>query len=159
MSLHIVFINFSKAFNTVDQPTFWKILQKLGVLNHFTNLINALHTSMKASIKLKGASSDLFQVKNGVKQGCVLAPSLLSIFLSVVLQYNFENCDNGHWIQSRPRADMLNVDQYKSATKTRKILVEKLMFAYDTAFVAHIHDGVQKRVSRFARFIKAFGLG
>ena len=58
----MVFIDFTKAFDTVDRATLWKILQKLGFLSHFTNLISALHTGMKASVKLKGELSESFQV-------------------------------------------------------------------------------------------------
>ncbi len=158
MPLYMVFIDFTKAFDTVDRPTLWKILRKLGFPGHFTNLISALHTGMKASVKLKGDLSNPFEVNNGVKQGCVLAPTLFSIFLTVVLQHAFENCDIGVWIQSRPEADLFNVNQYKSATRTRKILVRELMFADDTAFVAHSHDDAQEIVTRFARSAKAFGL-
>ena len=158
MPLYLIFIDFTKAFDTVDRKTLWIMLLKLGFPGHFTNLISALHTGMKASVKLKGELSDQFQVNNGVKQGCVLAPTLFSIFLSVVLQHAFHDCNKGVWIQSRPGADLFNVNQYKSATKTRKILVRELMFADDTAFVAHSHDDAQEIVSRFAKSAQAFGL-
>ena len=158
MPLYMVFIDFTKAFDTVDRATLWKILQKLGFPSHFINLISALHTGMKALIKLKEELSESFQVNNGVKQGCVLAPTLFSIFLSAVLRHAFESCDKGVWIQSRPEADLFNVSQYKSATRTQKVLVRELMFADDTALVAHSHDDAQELVDRFAKASKAFGL-
>ena len=158
MPLYMIFIDFTKAFDTVDRTTLWKMLLKLGFPGHFTNLISALHTGMKASVKLKGELSSQFQVNNGVKQGCVLAPTLFSIFLSVVLHHAFNDCNKGVWIQSRPGADLFNVNQYKSTTRTRRVLVRELMFADDTAFVAHNHDDAQEIVSRFARSAQAFGL-
>lgn len=158
MPLYMIFVDFTKAFDTVDRSTLWKLLLKLGFPDHFTNLISALHTGMKASVKLKDELSDPFQVNNGVKQGCVLAPTLFSIFLSVVLDHAFQNCSRGVWIQTRPGADLFNVNQYKSITRTRKVLVRELMFADDTAFVAHSHDDAQEVVSCFARSAQAFGL-
>ena len=53
---------------------------------------------------------------------------------------------------------MLNVNQYKSTTRTRRVLVQEFMFADDTAVVAHNHDDAQEIVSRFARSAQAFGL-
>ena len=88
----------------------------------------------------------------------MLAPTLFSIFLSVVLHHVFNNCNKGVWIQSRPGADLFNVNQYKSTTRTRRVLVQEFMFADDTVFVAHNHDNAQKIVSRFARSAQAFGL-
>ena len=38
------------------------------------------------------------------------------------------------------------------------ILVSELMFADDTAFVAHSHEDMQEIVTRFADAAKAFGL-
>ena len=64
----MIFIDFTKSFNTVDRTSLWKMLLKLGFPGHFTNRISALHTGMKASVKLKGELSSQFQVNNGVKQ-------------------------------------------------------------------------------------------
>jgi hypothetical protein len=158
MPLYMIFVDFTKAFDTVDRNTLWKILLKLGFPEHFTKMVSALHTGMKATVKLKGELSDPFDVANGVKQGCVLAPTLFSIFLSVVLQHAFGDLETGVWIQSRPGADLFNVNQYKPVNKTRRVLVRELMFADDTAFVAHTHSDAQDIISRFACSAKAFGL-
>ena len=88
----------------------------------------------------------------------MLAPTLFSIFLSVVLHHAFNDYNKGVWIQSKPGADLFNVNQYKSTTRTGRVLVREFMFADDTAFVAHNHDDAQEIVSRFARSAQAFGL-
>lgn len=158
MELYMIFVDFTKAFDTVDRSTLWEVLAKLGFPVHFTNLIKALHSGMKATVKLKGELSNPFDVINGVKQGCVLAPTLFSLYLSVVLRHAFRDCDKGVLIQSRPGADLFNVSAYKSANKTTSILIRELMFADDTAFVAHSHEDAQDIVTRFASSAKAFGL-
>ena len=117
MPLYLILVDFTKAFDTVDRTALWKLLLKIGCPNHFTNLISALHTGMKASVNLKGQLSEHFEVRNGVKQGCVLAPTLFSIFLAAVLTHAFREFDRGVWIQSRPGADLFNVNQFKSKTK------------------------------------------
>ena len=61
-------------------------------------------------------------------------------------------------IQSRLRANLFNVKQFKSTTRTKPILVCKLMFADDTAFVAHSHEDMQEIVTHFTGAAKAFGL-
>ena len=44
-------------------------------------MIEALHTEIMANVSVGGEVSESFSVTNGVKQGCVLAPTLFSIFL------------------------------------------------------------------------------
>ena len=50
-----------------------------------------------------------------------------------------------------------NLNQYKSATRTRGVLVQELI-TYDTACVAHNYDDAQEIVRRFARSAQSFGL-
>ena len=158
MPLYIVFVDFTKAFDTVHRETLWKVLSKLGCPDRFVELIAALHTGMKGIVNLRGELSEPFNVLNGVKQGCVLAPTLFSIFLSQVLDNAFPECYSGVRIQSRPGADLFNVNQFKSKSKTKPILVRELMFADDTAFVAHNHQDMQEIITRFATSARDFGL-
>ena len=156
--LYMVFVDFTKAFDTVHRETLWKILRKIGCPDLLVDLIASLHKDMKASVSLKGELSKPFDVQNGVKQGCVLAPTLFSLFLSKVLDCAFAGCDKGVTIQTRLGANLFNTNQFKSTTRTKPILVRELMFADDTAFVAHSHEDMQAIVTRFASAAKAFGL-
>ena len=54
-------------------------------------MIEALHTGMMANASVGGEISESFGVTNGVKQGCVLAPTLFSIFLSTMLDEAFRD--------------------------------------------------------------------
>ena len=158
MPLYMIFVDFTKAFDTVNRTTMWQVLRKLGCPDQFTTLISSLHTGMKASVNLKGELSEPFEITNGVKQGCVLAPTLFSIYLTMVMNNAFDGYDRGVWIQARPGADLFNINQFKSSTRTNKILIRELMFADDTAFVAHHHQDAQEIITRFAKSAKDFGL-
>ena len=46
-------------------------------------------TGMTASVSVGGEVSESFGVTNGVKKGCLLAPTLFSIFLSAMLDEAF----------------------------------------------------------------------
>ena len=48
-----------------------------------------------------GEFSDLFPVTNGVKQGCVLAPTLFSMMFSAILTAAFQDGNNGIPIRYR----------------------------------------------------------
>ena len=158
MPLYMVFVDFTKAFDTVNRSALWTTLRKLGCPDHFVHLITALHSDMNARVSLKGELGDPFGVKNGVKQGCVLAPTLFSIYLSIVLKHAFKDHKKGVLIQSRPGADLFNVKLFKSVRKRKEVLIRELMFADDTAFVSHSPEDAQDIITRFSRSAKAFGL-
>ena len=100
MPLYMVLVDFTKAFDTVNRDVLWTILGKLGCPAHFTGLVSALHSGMNAFVSLKGKLSDPFKVEKGVKQGCVLAPTLFSIYLGVVLNHAFNDHQRGMSVSS-----------------------------------------------------------
>lgn len=81
-------------------------------------MIESLHTGIKAKVYDGVATSEAFNVTNGVKQGFVLAPTLFSIFLSAMLEKDFQGMENYVYVQSRQDADLFNVAHFKARTKS-----------------------------------------
>ena len=101
--LYATFVVLTKAFDTVRQGL-WQTLERLGCPPNFLKMIMQLHGQVRQS------SSDLsesFPIVNGVKQGCVLAPTLSSIFFSMMLQHATEDLDDedGVYIRYIPPVD------------------------------------------------------
>jgi len=109
-----------------------------------------------------GGVSESFGVTIGVKQGCVLAPMLFStlffIFLSATLDEAFRDMGGGVYIQSRQSADLFNVAHFRAKTKTTGILMKELLFADDSALVAHSAEEMQNIVDAFSNASNKFGL-
>ena len=156
--LYMVFVDFSKAFDTVGRTGLWQLLKKYGCPEKFTTMIEAIHTGMMANVSVGGEVSESFSVTNGVKQGCVLALTLFSIFLSAMLDEAFRDMGDGVYIQSRQNADLFNVAHFRAKTKTTRILMRELLFADDSALVAHSAEEMQKIVDAFSDASKKFGL-
>ena len=121
-------------------------------------MIEALHTGMMANVSVGGEVSESFSVTKGVKQGCVVAPTLFSIFLSAMLDDTFRNMWDGVYIQSIQSADLFNVAHFRVKTKTTRILMRELLFADDSALVAHSAEEMQKILDVFYDASKNFGL-
>ena len=153
----MVFVDFSKAFDTVGRTGLWQLLRKYGCPEKFKTMIEALHTGMMANVSVEGEVSESFSVTNGVKQGCVLAPTLFSIFLSAMLDDAFRDMGDSVYIQSRQIADLFNVVHFRAKTKTTQILMRELLFADDSALVAHSAQ-MQNIVDAFSNASKKFGL-
>ena len=89
------------------------------------------------NVSVGGEVSESFNVTNGVKKGCVLAPTLFFIFLSAMLDEAFRDMGDGVYIQSRQSADLFNVAHFRAKTNTSRVLMRELLFADDSALVAH----------------------
>lgn len=61
-SLFVVFVDFSKAFDTVDRETLWKVLQIYGCPEKLVNIIKQFHTWMKGQVFIGGEPSETFEV-------------------------------------------------------------------------------------------------
>ena len=122
------------------------------------NLIKALHDGMQAQVAQGTGISKGFAVTNGVKQGCVLAPTLFSMYLSAMLEVAFKDSREGIYIQTRHDADLFNVSQLKAKTLTKKNLVREMLFADDSAVVAHSAEDIQKLIDSFAKAASQFSL-
>ena len=62
-------------------------------------------------------------------------------------------------LQFRQSADLFNVAHFRAKTKTTRILMRELLFADDSALVAHSAEEMQKIVDAFSDASKTFGLG
>ena len=87
-ALYMVFVDFSKAFSTIGRTGLWQLLY---ACQEKITMIEGLHTGMMANVSVGGEVSESFSVTNGVKQGCLLAPTLFSIFLSAMLDEAFRD--------------------------------------------------------------------
>ena len=79
----------AKAFDTVRRDGLWKIMAKFGCPPRFKAMVRQFHDGMQARVQNDGEFSEPFEVTNGVKQGCVMAPTLFSMMFSVMLMDAF----------------------------------------------------------------------
>ena len=110
------------------------------------------------NVKNGGEVSDTFAITNGAKQGCALAPTLFSIFLSAMLEEAFRDMGDGIYIQSRQNADLFTVAQFRAKTQTTNILLGELLFADDNPLIAHSTEEIRRIVDAFANASSKFGL-
>ena len=89
-----------------------------------------------AHVRDNGQTSPNFPVSNGVKQGCVLAPTLFSMMYSAMLQDAFRIERPGLDIRVRTDGGLFNLRRFKPKTKTHIVRVCELLFADDCALVA-----------------------
>ena len=156
--LHLVFVDLTRAFDSVNRQGLWKILRKFGCPENFVTPIASFHNGMQARAQENGDISEPFPVMNGVKQGCVLAPTLFSIFFAAMLIDAFTDCDLGIYIQFRTDGKLFNLRQLQAKSKVFAAFLREFLFADDCALAARSHEDIHHIVGRFAAACKRFRL-
>ena len=111
-----------------------------------------------ARVQDQGQTSEPFSVTNGTKQGCVMAPLLITLVFSAMLYDAFHDNDLGALIRFRTDGNVFNLRRLKSKTRTSKVLIRDLFFADDCALLAQKVDDIQDITNVFARSARLFGL-
>lgn len=158
MPLYMCFVDLTKAFDTVSRTGLFTVLDRIGCPPQLLSLIISFHENMKATVQFDGETSDEFQVKSGVKQGCVLAPTLFGIYFSVLLQCAFQDCDEGIYLRTRSDGKLFNIARLRAKTKTSSILLRELLFADDAALISHSQEKLQLILDQLQDMCKKFSL-
>ena len=69
----------------MDHNKLWKILQKKGIPDHFTCLLRNLYAGQEATVRTGHGTTDWFQIRKGVCQGCILSPCLFNLYAEYIM--------------------------------------------------------------------------
>ena len=75
----MVFIDFSKAFDSINHQVMFKILSAYDIPERIINAIMLIYTNIKAKVVSPDDDTDYFQIFSGVMLGDTLAPYLFVI--------------------------------------------------------------------------------
>ena len=70
---------------TVWITTHWKILQEMGIPHYLTCLLRDLYAGQEATVRTRHGTTDWFQIRKGVHQGCILSPCLFNLHVEHIM--------------------------------------------------------------------------
>ena len=73
-NIHFCFNGYAKAFDCVDHHKVWKILKEMGIPDCWTCLLRNVYVGQKSIVRTGHGTTDWFQIRKGVHQGCTLSP-------------------------------------------------------------------------------------
>ena len=85
-NIYFCFIDYTKAFDSVDHNKLWKILKEMGIPDHLTCLLRNLYSGQGATVRTGHGPTDWFQIRKGVRQGCILSPSLFNLYAESIMR-------------------------------------------------------------------------
>ena len=91
--LYVVFIDFKKAYDTVNRNRLFNKLRKLGINGTFMQNIEAMYKRTEYCIKLKGGHTPPITSNLGLKQGCPLSPMLFNLYIDDIKEIYDDLCE------------------------------------------------------------------
>ena len=70
----------------MDHNKLWNILKEMGIPDRLTCLLRNLYSGQEATVRIRRGTRDRFQIGKGVRQGCILSPSLYNLYLEYIMQ-------------------------------------------------------------------------
>ena len=83
--LYHVFIDFKKAFDRVWHKALWSTMRLYNINANLIQVIENLYNKATSAVYLNGDIGDWFRTTVGVRQGCLLSPTLFNIFLERIM--------------------------------------------------------------------------
>lgn len=83
--IYITFIDYSKAFDSLNHNYIWSTLEKQGVDDSYINIVKNIYNISKGSIKLE-TTGNSFPINRGVRQGDPLSPNLFTAVLENIFK-------------------------------------------------------------------------
>ena len=112
-------------------------------------IIQEFHDGMAGAVSIGGSTTDPFKISHGLKQECVLARTLFTIFMAALLSTVSEHISAGVYIRTRSDGKLIQLARLKASTTIRELCIRKLLFADDAAIVAHTLDDTREICQEF----------
>ena len=99
----------------------WKILQETGIPDHLTCLLRNLYAGQEATVRTRHGTTDWFQIRRRVHQGCILLPCLFNL--------------NADYIKQNA-----GLDESQTGIKIARRNIKNLRYADDTTLMAESEE-------------------
>ena len=156
-NLYHVFIDFKKAFDRVWHAALWATMRKYNISANLVRTIEQLYDKATSAVQMNGSIGEWFRTTVGVRQGCLLSPTLFNIFLERIMSDALEEHDGkvstgGRYITNLRFADDIDA----LAEEEQESLVESLdktctrykmeISAEKTKLMTNSANGIQREI-------------
>ena len=83
----LAFINITKAFDVLNRDLMFITLWERGIRGKTWRILRNLYKNTRCKVIFGRFSTDMFEIDSGVKQGCILSPTLFSVVMSDLTEF------------------------------------------------------------------------
>ena len=125
--LYLVFVDYEKAFDSIDRDTLWKIMKSYGIPDKFIAIVRAFYRNNRAAVLHGDSQSEMFEIKSGVKQGCVMSGFLFLLVIDWIMRRTVEGERTGiRWRMMDTLEDLDYADDIVLITESWRHAQQKL---------------------------------
>ena len=126
-----VFVDFKKAFDKVCHAALWSTMKLYNINANLIKVIESLYSKATSAVYYNGSVGECFRTRVGVRQGCLLSPTLFNIFLERIMTDALENHEGSVSIGGRTITSLRFADDIDALAGKEDELV-KLINHLDT---------------------------
>ncbi|GBP49581.1 Retrovirus-related Pol polyprotein from type-2 retrotransposable element R2DM; Endonuclease [Eumeta japonica] len=116
-----------KAYDGVKRNDLWRILSTHGVSSGFIQVLRCLFRSSSVCVRRNGTYTDWFDIRRGVREGCIASPWLLNLFMDSCLQ---------------------DLKEYECGLRIDELSVKCLLYANNQVILAPSACGLQEMLNK-----------
>ena len=123
----------------------WKILQEMGIPDHLTCLLRNLYAGQEATVRTRHGTTAWFQIRKGVRLGCILSPCLLNLHAEYIMQNaGLDEAQAGIKIARRNINNLRYADDINLMAQSEKELKSLLMKVKEESEKSGLKLNIQK---------------
>ena len=85
-NVYFCFTDYAKTFDCMDHNKLWNILNEMGIPDHIKCLLRNLYAVQEATVRILHGTTDWFQIRKGVHQGCILSPCFFNLYAEYIMR-------------------------------------------------------------------------
>ena len=70
----------------MDHNKLWKILKEMEIPDHLIFLLRNRYARQEEGVRTGHGTTDWFQIRKGVGQGCIMSPGLFNLYVYYIMQ-------------------------------------------------------------------------
>ena len=147
-----------KAYNSVPCEALWIALQKLGVPEAMIDLVKSFHSGMRTRVRVDGTLLDDFDVSNGLRQDCTMAPTLFNLNASIVSERWLHRVEG---LEGVGTLLLHKLDQklfHRATRNAQEVQLYKGEFADDVVLLACSRQGAVAATQAYVDVVSSLGL-
>ena len=137
-NIYFCVTNYAKAFDCVDHNKL-KILKEIGIPDHLTCRLRNLYAGQEATVRTRLGTTDWFQIRKGVHQGCIFSPRLFNLYAEYIMRN-------------------AGLDEGQAGIKTVKRNINNLKYADDTTLMAESEEELKSLLMKVKEESEKAGL-
>ena len=138
-NIYFCFINYAKAFDSVDHNKLWKILKKMGIPDHLICLLRNLYAGQETTVRTGHGTTDWFQIGKGVSRGYILSSCLFNLYAEYIMRN-------------------AGLEEAKAGIKIAGRNINNLRYADDTTLMAESEEELKSLLMKVKDESEKFGL-